>query len=100
MRLYALRRHYGLRWKTGLPPFDWRIWLDGLIFIALACAVLALVDYIGQNADLADANARAVYRADKAEANLAHCLNGGSMSADGGMVMCQKAHWVRIVNHG
>lgn len=96
MRLYALRRHYGLRWKTSLPAIDWRLWFDALIFVAMLCAVFALVDFIGQNITLADANARATYRADRAELNLAHCLNGGSLNADGGMVMCDKAFWVDI----
>lgn len=35
-----------------------------------------------------------------ADANLATCLNGGSLVTDGGMVMCSKAHWVEIGSRG
>jgi len=95
MRLYALRRHYGLRWKTSLPVIDWRLWIDALLFVIVICFALALVEYISDNVKLADANAIAVHRADRAELNLAHCLNGGSLNAETGMVMCEKALFVR-----
>lgn len=100
MRLYALRRFYGLHWKTSLPAIDWRLWIDALLFVLVICFALAMVEYISDNVKLADANAIAVHRADRAELNLAHCLNGGSLNADGGMVMCEKAYWVRTGNHG
>lgn len=46
MRLYALRRNYGLRWKTSMPQIDWRLLIDGLLFAAMIVLSLMLVDYI------------------------------------------------------
>lgn len=97
MRLYALRRRYGLRWKTGLPPFGYRLWLDGLIFVVLFFAVIILVTYITENDDLIRRSEYDSERADKAERNLAHCLNGGSLFVKNGghMIMCGKSFWVK-----
>lgn len=100
MRLYALRRHFGLRWKTGFPQVQWRIIFDALIFTALMFAVYALVDYISTNAKLADRAVISERQKMKAEAALATCLNGGSLTTDGGMVMCEKALWVEIGKRG
>lgn len=96
MRLYALLRHYGLRWKTGLPPIKWRIIIDALLLTALMFSAYALVEYISRNAALSDRVVISERQKMKAEAALATCLNGGSLATDGGMVMCSKAHWVDI----
>jgi len=89
MRLYALRRHFGLKWKTSIPPIPWRIIVDSLLLISIMVLALVLTDYITRAAVLADANAKAVYRTDKAEINLISCLNGKTLVGDDrSMVMC------------
>ena len=100
MRLYALRRHAGLRWKTNLPQINWRLLVDGLLFAAVIILALMLVDYITRSAVLNDRAVIAEIKRTQAEANLAHCLNGNALTTDGGMVMCSKAHWVEIGNRG
>lgn len=97
MRLYALRRRYGLLWPGKLPRINLVLIIEALAFVALLLSVYALVDFISQNAKLSDRATVAERQKIKAENALAHCLNGGSLRTEaGGMVMCDKALWVKL----
>lgn len=98
MRLVSLARfRYGLNWPGKLPRVNWLLWIEALTFIALLLLVYALVDYISQNAKLSDRAVVAERKQMKAEAALAHCLNGKTLDAgNDGMIMCDKALWVKL----
>lgn len=97
MRLVSLTRfRYGLQWPGKYPPIPWRVIVDALLLMALMFGAYALVDYVARNAALSDRAVISEHQKIKAEAALAHCMNGGSLRTDGGMVMCDKALWVDI----
>lgn len=97
MRLISLARfRYGLHWPGNLPKIDWALWIQALVAVAFMLCAYALVDTIAQKAALSDRAAVNDRQKVKAEAALAHCMNGGSLRTDGGMVMCDKAYWVQL----
>lgn len=101
MRLVSLTRfRYGLRWPGKYPPIPWRTMMEGILFTVVLILVLMFVDYKDRSAVLSDRATIAERQRIQAEANLAHCLNGRSLTTDGGMVMCSKAHWVEIGSRG
>jgi len=97
MRLYSLRRHYGLAWRNKYPPIPWRVIVDALLLMALMFSAYALVEYVTKNAALSDRAVVAERKQMQAEVALAHCLNGGSLDAGSdGWIMCEKAYWVKL----
>lgn len=98
MRLVSLARfRYGLHWPGKLPRINWLAWIQALVLVAFMLCAYALVDAVAKTAALADRAAVAERQRVKAENALAHCLNGGSLRTEaGGMVMCDKALWVKL----
>lgn len=94
--LQKVRMMWGLTWKDSTMPVNMRLLVDAIALLIMLVLAYGLVEYVSSNARLADANAIAVKRADLAEMNLAHCLNGKSLTTEGGMIMCEKAFWVDI----
>lgn len=96
MRLYALRRRYGLYWKTEMPRIDWVMVIGYTASALLLVMTFALVDYITREDALVERVAVSEQHKVKAEFMLAHCMNGGSLMADGSMIMCGKAAMVKL----
>lgn len=97
MRLYSLRRHYGLKWKRSYNQIQWRIIFDALLLVALMFSAYALVEYVTKNAALSDRAVVAERQQMKAEVALAYCLNGKYLDAGNeGWIMCEKAHWIKL----
>lgn len=98
MRLFSYARiRYGLYWPGDFPRINWLSFIARMSFIALLIMAYLLVDYISRSAVLSDRATVAERQKIQAENALAHCLNGGSLRTEaGGMVMCDKALWVKL----